>query len=291
MTQIQDPPAADYCEIRRRSQPPVAVLERHAQRLRSQVVRMVAKVGIGYLQQGLGAADIFAALYLGELRVDEADPSWQDRDRLVLSTAHNTAIFYASMAERGLIPMAALDSYTVDGSPFEVNASERVGSLVEATCGSLGQGLSVAIGMALSLRRQARPSRVYVILGDGELQEGQVWEAAMSAAGFALDNLCVVVDRNYLQVEGHTDKVMPMEPVAAKWAAFGWKALEIDGNCMTEVIQALNEARQTPGQPTCIIARTVPGKGVPFLEHRMAHMAAISASDAGRALDMIGGVA
>lgn len=239
-------------------------LDEHARKLRVQVIRMVARLGIGYLQQGLGAADIFTALYQGELRLREKDPNWPDRDRLVLSTAHNTAVFYAAMASRGLIPPVALEEYTTDGSPFEVNASERVGPMIEATCGSLGQGLSVAVGMALSLRRQGRPARVYVILGDGELQEGQVWEAAMSAAGHRLSNLCLIVDRNFMQVEGHTDKVMAMEPLAAKWTAFGWSVLDIDGNSMPELVESLHRARETDDRPTCVIAKTIPGKGVPF---------------------------
>jgi transketolase len=182
MSQVQESAATKPGEMDRHTQPSIAALENHARRLRQQVVRMVSKVGIGYLQQGLGAADLFAALYLGELLLDEANPRWPGRDRLVLSTAHNTAIFYAAMAERGLIAPMALDTYTADGSPFEVNASERVGPLVEATCGSLGQGLSVAVGMALSLRRQAQTSRVYVLLGDGEMQEGQA--SSLTATSF-----------------------------------------------------------------------------------------------------------
>ena len=267
----------------------IAELEQCARRLRAQVVRMVARIGIGYLQQGLGAADIFSALYQKELRLREAEPDWPDRDRLILSTAHNTAVFYAAMAARSLIPASSLNEYTEDGSVFEVNASERVGALVEATCGSLGQGPSVAVGMALSLRRHQRPSRVYVILGDGELQEGQVWEAAMSAAAFGLDNLCLIIDRNFMQVDGHTDKVMKLEPLAEKWRAFGWHVLEIDGNDMTQIVHALNKARSTGGKPTCIIASTVPGKGVPFLENRLSHMASISGDEADRALRMLVG--
>ncbi len=263
-------------------------LDECARKLRAQVVRMVARVGTGYLQQGLGAADIFTALYLGELHLHDKNPSWPDRDRLILSTAHNTAVFYAAMAARGLIPQIALEEYATDGSAFEVNASERVGPMVEATCGSLGQGLSVAAGMALSLRRQGRPARVYVILGDGELQEGQVWEAAMSASGHRLGNLCLIIDRNFMQVEGHTDKVMPMEPIAEKWTAFGWSVLDIDGNSMAELVESLHHARQIDDRPTCIIAKTVPGKGVPFLEHRMRHVAAISPADAQHALQILG---
>jgi transketolase len=263
-------------------------LEERALALRRQVVRMVARLGMGYLQQGLGAADIFTALYFSELRLKEDDPAWPDRDRMILSTAHNTAVFYAVMAARGLIAADLLDGYTRDGSPLEVNASERLGPLVEATCGSLGQGLSVAVGMALALRRQGRPSRVYIVLGDGELQEGQVWEAAMSAAGHRLGNLTLIIDRNFMQVEGHTDTVMAMEPLADKWRAFGWRVQEIDGNSMTDVVGALDGAREATGAPSCIIASTVPGKGVPLFENRLSHVARITPEEAEKALEVLG---
>ncbi len=265
----------------------VAQLEARARVLRRHVVRMVAKVRIGYLQQGLGAADLFAALYFGELRLKEDDPDWSGRDRFILSTAHNTAVFYAALAERGLLPLAALETYTADGSPLEVNASERMGSLVEATCGSLGQGLSVAVGMALSLRRRKTGSRVYLILGDGELQEGQVWEAAMSAGGFGLDNLVMIIDRNNMQVEGHTDKVVAMDPIGPKFTAFGWHARDIDGNSMAQIVEALDEAREVKGKPSLIVAGTLTGSGVPFLEGRLSHMARLTAEDADRALAIL----
>lgn len=268
--------------------PSIASLHVAARQLRVNVIRMVSRQGLGYLLQGLGAADLFAALYMSELRLRAEDPGWPDRDRLLLSTAHNTAVFYAAMAGRGLIPEAALETYTQDGSPFEINASERVGVQVEATCGSLAQGLSVGVGMALSLRRQRKPARVYVILGDGELQEGQVWEAGMSAAGHRLDNLCMLIDRNYMQVDGHTDEVMRLEPVADKWVAFGWHVLSIDGNDMTQLIRALERARATRDRPTCIIANTIPGKGIPFLEGRISHMAAISREEEQLALGILG---
>ena len=263
-------------------------LRERAHALRRHVVQLVARTGLGYLQQGLGAADIFATLYFAELRLDQTNPDWADRDRFVLSTAHNTAVFYAALAERGLMPLALLDEYLKDGSPLEVNASERIGPLIEATCGSLGQGLSVALGMALGLRLRGSPARVYVVLGDGELQEGQVWEAAMSAAGHRADNLCVVLDRNRMQVEGDTEGVMPLEPIAAKWAGFGWHVLEVDGNDVAALRSALAAARETSGRPTCIIARTLTGKGVPFLEGRLSHLAALSAADAERALEALG---
>lgn len=265
----------------------IAELEQRALTLRRHVVRMVAKVRIGYLQQGLGAADLFAALYFGELRLKEDDPDWLARDRCILSTAHNTAVFYATLVERGLLPASALEAYTLDGEPYEVNASERVGSLVEATCGSLGQGLSVAVGMALSLRRRGLDSRIYVILGDGELQEGQVWEAALSAGGFGLDNLCMIVDRNNMQVEGHTDRVVAMDPVGAKFAAFGWHARDIDGNRMAELVEAFDEARAVKGRPSLIVANTLTGAGVPFLEGQLSHLALLTPEDADRALAVL----
>ena len=267
-----------------RTNKPLEDLGGQAGRLRARVVRMVASLRVGYLLQGLGAADIFAALYFDELNLDPADPTWPERDRFILSTAHNTALLYATFAERGLIPVEALDTYTRDGSPLEVNASERMGPIVEATCGSLGQGLSVAVGMALSLRRRGSEARVYVVLGDGELQEGQVWEAALSAASHGLDNLCLIVDRNYLQVEGHTDKVVAMDPIDAKFAAFGWDTSLIDGNDLGQITEALDRARGVRGRPSAIVAQTRPGAGVPFLEGQMAHVAFISQTDAARAL-------
>ncbi len=265
----------------------IADLERIALVLRRQVVRLVERVRIGYLQQGLGAADLFTALYFRELRLKEDDPAWPGRDRCILSTAHNTAIFYATLVERGLMPPALLEHYTEDGSPLEVNASERVGPLVEATCGSLGQGLSVAVGMAINARQRARDSRTYVILGDGELQEGQVWEAALSAGGLGLDNLCVILDRNRMQVEGHTDKIVSMDPVGEKFAAFGWNALDVDGNNMTAMVGALDAARDCKGKPTLIVANTVAGSGVPFLEGQLSHLYLLTPEEAARALAVL----
>jgi transketolase len=248
-----------------------AALAAVAARLRRRVVELVAPTGQGYVQQGLGAADLFAVLYFAELRLDPSDPDWADRDRLLLSTAHNTAIFYATLAERGLVDAAGLADYCRDGSPFEVNASERLGTVIEATCGSLGQGLSVAIGMALSARRRAAASRIYVILGDGELQEGQVWEAALLAGSLGLDNLCLLIDDNRMQVEGHVDTVVKLEPIAQKWAAFGWAQENVDGHDIPALLAALDRARAASGQPTCLVVRTLPGKGVPALEGILAH--------------------
>jgi transketolase len=246
-------------------------LESIARELRRQVIRMVEPSGHGYVQQGLGAADIFATLYFAELRLDPADPAWPDRDRMLLSTAHNTVIFYATLAARGCISPDALPSYIQDGSPLEVNASERMGPVIEATCGSLGQGLSVAVGMALSARRHKRDSRVYVILGDGEMQEGQVWEAALAAGGHKLSNLCVILDYNKMQVAGHVDSVVDMNPIPDKWKSFGFRVEHIDGNDIGALLGALDHAREFADGPTCIIAETLVGKGAPSLEGVLGH--------------------
>lgn len=245
-------------------------LARIARSLRRDVIELVAPTGQGYVQQGLGAADLFTVLYFAEMRLDPSDPGWSERDRFLLSTAHNTAIFYATLAARGLVDPTAVGDYCKDGSPFEVNASERVGTPIEATLGSLGQGLSVGIGMALSARRHGAPSRVYVVLGDGELQEGQLWEAALLAGSVKLSNLCLIIDDNRMQVEGHIDKVVSVAPIAEKFSAFGWAAEEIDGHDIPALLAALDRARERD-KPTCLVAATLAGKGVPSLEGVLAH--------------------
>jgi transketolase len=260
-----------------------------ARELRRQVIRMVAPSGQGYVQQGLGAADLFAALYFSELRLNHVDPNWPERDRFLLSTAHNTAIFYATLAQRGCISAEQLKTYTQDGSPLEINASERVGSVVEATCGSLGQGLSVGVGMALSCRRQSKGSRVYVMLGDGEMQEGQVWEAAMAAGHHGLGNLCVILDYNRMQVAGDVDNVLNMNPVAEKWASFNFEVETIDGNDMAAIVNALGQARRRVERPTCIVARTLVGKGAPSIEGVLGHTMRLSPELAEHVLSELAG--
>lgn len=265
-----------------------ATLAQHAHAIRVDVLRMIAPIGQGYVQQGLAAAELFATLYFAELRLDAEDPSAADRDRCLLSTAHNSAAFHATLAARGLLPRERLTEYCQDGSPVEINVSERLGPLVEATCGSLGQGLSVGLGMALAGRRQRRDYRVYVILGDGELQEGQVWEAAMAAGSFGLGNLCVVLDLNRMQVEGDTDRVLRMQPIADKWRAFGFHVCECDGHNIPALLAAFAAARSVTGQPTVIIAHTLAGKGVPFLEGQLAHHIKLPAELATAALRALG---
>jgi transketolase len=267
---------------------PVADLRRVALELRRQVIHIVRRHGQGYVQQGLGAAEIFASLYFHEARIDPGDPLWHERDRCILSTAHNSALFHAALALRGMIPTASLDDYVKDGSALEINVSERLGPVVEGTFGSLGQGLSVAAGMALASRMRGVDYRVNVVLGDGELEEGQVWEAALFAGSQRLHNLCVVLDLNWMQVEGHTDSVLRLAPVADKWRAFGWHVIEVDGHDLEALLAAFAASCAEKARPTMIVATTVPGKGVTLLEGVISHNAKLPATVADAALRELG---
>ncbi len=232
---------------------------------------MVARHGQGYVQQGLGAADLFTYLYFQELRFDKTDLEWSDRDRFILSTAHNTAVFYATLARAGLMDPNRLSDYCLDGNSLEINASERLAPLVECTCGSLGQGLSVAAGIAMGVKRQQRDSNIYLMLGDGELEEGQVWEAAIFAATHKLSNLIMIIDLNYMQVEGDVRDVATIDPLDAKFRDFGWQTTVIDGHNFEDIFSSFEAAKKDTVRPSCIIANTIPGKGVPFLEGKKSH--------------------
>lgn len=256
-----------------------------AQSLRRDLIRLIAPTRQGYVQQGLGSADLLAVLFFSELRHDASEPNWPERDRFILSSAHNSAVFYAALAASGRVDPAAVNRYCQDGSPFEINASERVGPSVEATCGSLGQGLSVGVGMALSARRRDSGARVYVVLGDGELQEGQTWEALMYAGNAGLSNLCVVVDDNGMQVEGPVSKVVDLSPLPDKIATFGWRVMSVSGHDVAGLQDAFRSARGEKGRPSCIIAKTVPGQGVPSLEGVVAHNLRLPEALAREALD------
>ena len=263
-------------------------LKQTALEIRKNVVKMVARNGQGYVQQGLGAADIFTLVYFSEANLDPENSTWGDRDRIFLSTAHNSALFHATLAQRNIISKELLQSYTKDGSKLEINVSERLGAIVEATCGSLGQGLSVAVGVCLSAKRQKKTYRSYVILGDGELQEGQTWEAAMFAASRKLNNLCLIIDLNYLQVEGHTDKVMNMEPLEEKFNSFGWNTILADGHNFSDMQNAFACARNENKKPSALIMKTLPGKGVPSLEGKMSHNMVLPKEIAQNALKELG---
>jgi transketolase len=265
-----------------------ATVARWARLLRIRMIEVVGRVGEGYLQQGLGAAEIFAAVYLATVRTDPADPQHPGRDRFLLSTAHNSVAMYAALAERGVLPAAELERYGQDGSALEIISSERVPG-VEATFGSLGQAISVGTGLALSARLRRQSWRVYVVLGDGEMQEGQTWEAAMAASAHRLDNLTVVLDLNQMQVGGATSEVLEMGDATAKWRAFGWHVAEVDGNDPAQLLAALSAARATTGRPQLIVARTEPGHPISFLRGRREHYAKLSPEETSRALAELSG--
>lgn len=250
-----------------RNSPPgsadIGALERKAIRLRQHMLTMARGQGQGYIGQGLGIADMLAALYFHELRYDPHNPAWPDRDRFLLSTGHYSIALWAALAEAGIIPVDELITYGADNSRLEMSTLDTTPG-VEVIGGSLGHGLGQGVGQALGLRVGRSDARVFVELSDGEMQEGSTWEAAMSASHFRLDGLVALVDCNGIQADGPV--VLDMEPVADKWRAFGWQTSEIDGNDMRMIVDALADARNRNGKPKAIVLRTLPGKGVPRIE-------------------------
>ncbi|MBF7081641.1 transketolase [Desulfallas sp. Bu1-1] len=240
-----------------------------ARQIRRHIVAMVGAAGSGHPGGSLSAADIVTALYFDVMRIDPGRPNWPDRDRFVLSKGHAAPVLYAALAERGYFPVEDLQTLRKLGSPLQGHPDMRKVPGVEMSTGSLGQGLSAANGMALAGKLDGKDYRVYVLLGDGEIQEGQVWEAAMAAAHYKLDNVIAFLDYNGLQIDGPIGEVMSPEPVADKWRAFGWDVQEIDGHDMGRILEAVARAREAKGKPSIIIARTVKGKGVSFMENEV----------------------
>ena len=245
--------------------PPLATLTAKAHSMRRHMLGMARKLGQGYIGQGLGIADVLAALYFHELRWDPADVRWAGRDRFLLSTGHYSIALWAALAEAGVIPVDELATYGADESRLEMSTLDSTPG-VEIIGGSLGHGLGQAVGMALGLRLDRSDARVFCELSDGEVQEGSTWEAAMAAPHFKLDNLVALVDCNGIQADGPV--VIGIEPMREKFASFGWDASEIDGNDMAAVVAALAAARRRDGRPKAIVLRTLPGKGIPTLETR-----------------------
>lgn len=241
-------------------------LERKALEIRKWVVKMVHEAGSGHPGGSLSITDIVTALYFRVMRHDPANPSWPDRDRFVLSKGHSCVSLYAALAMCGYFPMDDLMTLRKTGSHLQGHPALGKTPGVEWTGGSEAQGISGAVGMALGARLDERPTRVFCIIGDGECQEGQVWEAAMAAGHHKLDNLTVVLDRNGLQTDGHTEEIMGIEPIKDKWLAFRWHVMEIDGHDFGSILTALDEAGRVKGKPTMIIAKTLKGKGVSYME-------------------------
>lgn len=242
-------------------------LEQQAKQSRRLILEMLTKAGNGHPGGSLSCIDILTVLFFDEMNIKPQDPMWADRDRFVLSKGHAVPALYATLAYRGYFKPEETMSLRVLGSVFQGHPDRVRLPIVEASTGSLGQGLSVAQGMALATRLDQRKSRVYCVIGDGETQEGQIWEAAMSAAKFKLSNLCVFLDANGLQIDGTTKEVMDLEPICEKFTAFGWNVLEINGHQVSEIRAALAKAREVSDRPTMVVARTVKGKGVSYMEN------------------------
>ncbi len=238
-----------------------------AAQLRRDIVRMIGPEKVGHLGGSCSLADIVAALYGRVMRLDKTDMAWPLRDRFLLSKGHAALVQYAALCSLGVVPRQELQTLKAIGSRLQGHPDMRKLPGVEANTGSLGQGLSIACGMAAGVRLSGYPSRVYVALGDGELAEGQVWEAAMSAAVYRLDNLCAIVDNNGLQAMGAVAERFDSGPLAPKWRAFGWHVVELDGHDMPSILAAFDEAGCTAGKPTVLIAKTVKGKGIAFAEN------------------------
>jgi transketolase len=271
------------------AEPQIKILQDKAREVRRLIIQMLAKAGSGHPGGSLSAADLITALYFKVLRHNPKDPAWAQRDRFHMSKGHCCPLWYAVLAETGYFPKDKLLTLRRFGSILQGHPDRRTPG-VDVASGSLGQGLSVALGMSLSARLDKKDYRVYVLLGDGETQEGNIWEAAMACAHYKCDNLCAVLDYNGFQIDGKICEIMELEPVVAKWQAFGWNTIEINGHQMQEILSAYEEAAKFKGKPTIIIAHTIKGRGVSFMENVCDfHGRAPTAEEAERALKEIEG--
>lgn len=246
----------------------VKELKRKANLLRKDVIRMLVEAGSGHPGGSLSSAEIVTALYFKVLRHDPKNPKWENRDRFVLSKGHSCPIVYAALARAGYFPVKELLTLRKLHSRLQGHPDMVKLPYLEASTGSLGQGLSMAVGMALGAKLDKKKYSVYCLLGDGELDEGQIWEAAMTAAHYKLENLCGIVDVNRLQIDGFTKDVKNTEPLVKKWEAFGWEVIEIDGNDIVEVLDAFVKVKKVKYKPIVILAHTIKGKCVSFMENK-----------------------
>jgi transketolase len=264
-------------------------LNETARRMRRHIIRMIGRAASGHPGGSLSAVEILASLYFREMRLDPADPALPDRDRFVLSKGHAAPVLYAALAERGFFPAGDLDRLRQCDSRLQGHPHRLDTPGVEASTGSLGQGLSMACGMALGLRLSMSAARVFALIGDGESQEGQIWEAAMTAGFRQLDNLCVFLDYHDLQIDGRVSAIKDIAPLRDKWQAFRWRVEEIDGHDFDQIESALAAFAGERRRPTLVIARTVKGKGVSFMEDNVAfHGQAPNARETEQALQELG---
>ena len=267
-------------------------LTNHAKHIRQNIVRQVYFAKSGHPGGSLSSADLLTALYFKVMDINEQNVNSIDRDRFVLSKGHASPLLYAVLAEKGLIDDAELNGFRTLNSKLQGHPNMNYVPGVDMSTGSLGQGISCAVGMALANKLDQNEHRIYVLIGDGESEEGQVWEACMAAAHYQLDNLCVILDYNHLQIDGDLQEVISPEPFKPKFAAFGFHTLEINGHCMTEILTALDKAKTLKGKPTVIIAHTVKGKGVSYMEKKAAwHGTAPDAAQYSQAMQELGGKA
>ncbi len=262
-----------------------------ADECRLDILTMIEKAGSGHPGGSLSAIDIIATLFFSEIKMDPKNPAWPDRDRFILSKGHAVPALYAVLAKLGAIPHEELSTLRLINSRLQGHPDRELLPVVEASTGSLGQGISIAQGVALALKLQKKSARVFCLLGDGESQEGQVWETAMSAPKFKLDNLVVFLDNNNGQIDGHVEQVMDLRPIRRQMACLSlWAVQEIDGHDHQQILNALAKAREEKDRPTMIVSRTVKGKGVSFMENDIGwHGVAPNGEQTQRALDEIRG--
>jgi transketolase len=263
----------------------VRLLERHAAAVRRHVIKLATE-HVCHVGGALSAADLITALYFHVLKIDPTNPGWRDRDYFILSKGHATLALYAALGERGFFLVETLRTFEQKGGMLAGHPTLKVPG-VEVATGSLGHGLPIGVGIAAACRAEGAPNRVFVLMGDGEMQEGSVWEAAMAAPRFGLDNLVAIIDQNRFQASNAVDSIIPIDPLADKWRSFRWNVIEIDGHDMAQVVAALEPALGGPeaDRPTAIVAHTVKGKGVPCLENTLrAHYTRLAPEEAAEAL-------
>lgn len=248
--------------------PHIRSLQEKSRQMRIRILKMLSNAGSGHTGGSLSAVELIAALIFHEMRIRPQHPDWKDRDRFILSKGHAVPALYAAMAMAGYFPEEELMTLRQIDSRLQGHPDMRTLPGIDFSTGSLGQGLSVANGMALAARLDQKDVRVYVMMGDGEIQEGQVWEAAMAASHYRIDNLCALLDFNGLQIDGKVSEVMSILPVAEKWRSFGWEVVEVDGHALSQILSALDHCKEIKGRPSLIVAHTVKGKGVSFMENQ-----------------------
>ena len=243
-------------------------LKEIARNIRKDIVNQVYTAKSGHPGGSLSIADIVAVLYFNEMNIDEKNPKWEERDRFILSKGHCAPALYAALCEKGFFEREELKDFRKLKGVLQGHPDIKNTPGIDASSGSLGQGLSIANGMAISAKLDNKPYRVYCLLGDGEIEEGQIWEAAMASNKYKLDNLCVIIDNNNLQIDGTIEEVMSPYPIDEKFKSFGFNVINIDGNNIEEILKAFDEAREVKNKPTCIVAKTIKGKGVSFMENK-----------------------